>query len=612
MLTSSNDLLSSTYYILDAQGNVMSTYNLNVDTVNTSLTYFQAEKYIYGSSRLGMLKDSVNVLGSAYTNTDTSNFVHTLGNKRYELSNHLGNVLTVISDKPIPHNNGGTVDYFMADIKSAYDYSPFGVMLTGRTFEGRETVCHDSTIQATQNALEESFGTWGSWTAMADGLVTYVADEMQVSNPSTSKKNIGASKTFTTGEGLHSVSFKVIGNMCSNIVFWPPSNTPIPIQVIVRDNANNIVASGNYTAAGSYNLSFTPVSSGATYKIEFYMANASALCFFRVDDVLVSYEDESVLTVCKEVDGFYPYSFQGQLRDDEIKGKGNSYDFGARMYDSRLGRFLSIDPAFDLQPSEGVYNFAGNSPIFYIDCQGNFKWPGTAQEQKALENKYPKFTKIMMNIHKMPELYPNLIDELSKSTGLKPDQIIENLKYGNGATIIVSSEEGANTPNKSEIHISEKMLTKFESLSGDDLESGVVLMGILLLHEETHRGDRITNDGKISGQYTYKTVNGLVKDSPETLDEGKQEYKKSLTGHRGTDLEIKVFGAPGGDLKWRSFGEPGKLSKLPNAGYSVDIDIWGEPEGLQGGFDIKKTEKDALKTGLGSEKIKQTFKLLNP
>ncbi len=130
-----DNLLSSTYYILDAQGNVMTTYNLNIDTLNSYLTYFQADKYIYGSSRLGMLKDSVNVLGSAYTNTDTSNFIHTLGNKRYELTNHLGNVLSVISDKPIPHDNNGSVDYWMADIKNSQDYSPFGVILSGRSFD---------------------------------------------------------------------------------------------------------------------------------------------------------------------------------------------------------------------------------------------------------------------------------------------------------------------------------------------------------------------------------------------------------------------------------------------------------------------------------------------
>jgi RHS repeat-associated protein len=55
-----------------------------------------------------------------------------IGKKGYELSNHLGNVLSVISDKAIPHDNGGVVDYFLADIRQAQDFSPFGVQLKGR------------------------------------------------------------------------------------------------------------------------------------------------------------------------------------------------------------------------------------------------------------------------------------------------------------------------------------------------------------------------------------------------------------------------------------------------------------------------------------------------
>lgn len=31
-------------------------------------------------------------------------------------------------------------------------------------------------------------------------------------------------------------------------------------------------------------------------------------------------------------------------KDNEVKGSGNSLDFGARIYDSRLGKWLSTDP----------------------------------------------------------------------------------------------------------------------------------------------------------------------------------------------------------------------------------------------------------------------------
>lgn len=31
-------------------------------------------------------------------------------------------------------------------------------------------------------------------------------------------------------------------------------------------------------------------------------------------------------------------------KDDEMKGVGNSLNFGDRIYDSRIGDFLSVDP----------------------------------------------------------------------------------------------------------------------------------------------------------------------------------------------------------------------------------------------------------------------------
>jgi RHS repeat-associated protein len=41
---------------------------------------------------------------------------------------------------------------------------------------------------------------------------------------------------------------------------------------------------------------------------------------------------------------FYRYGFNGKEKDNEAKGEGNQYDYGFRVYDPRLGRFLSEDP----------------------------------------------------------------------------------------------------------------------------------------------------------------------------------------------------------------------------------------------------------------------------
>jgi RHS repeat-associated protein len=59
-------------------------------------------------------------------------YYNTTGDKRYELSNHLGNVLSVVSDKKIPTFTGSSLNYFNPDVKSYSDYYPFGMLLPNR------------------------------------------------------------------------------------------------------------------------------------------------------------------------------------------------------------------------------------------------------------------------------------------------------------------------------------------------------------------------------------------------------------------------------------------------------------------------------------------------
>ena len=120
----------------------MSVYEYVVDNSTSTVTYTQEEKYIYGSSRLGVLNESVYLLGSVALDDDMSKQTHTTGQRNYELTNHLGNVLSVISDKIISRDDDGdgTTDYYVADIRQATDYSPFGVTLHGRNFKLNDPV----------------------------------------------------------------------------------------------------------------------------------------------------------------------------------------------------------------------------------------------------------------------------------------------------------------------------------------------------------------------------------------------------------------------------------------------------------------------------------------
>jgi len=67
----------------------------------------------------------------------------------------------------------------------------------------------------------------------------------------------------------------------------------------------------------------------------------------------------------------YRFGFNGKEGDNEIKGENNSLDFGGRnIYDSRLGRFISVDPNARKFIFLSPYCFAGNNPIRHIDTEG--------------------------------------------------------------------------------------------------------------------------------------------------------------------------------------------------------------------------------------------------
>ena len=92
-----------------------------------------------------------------------NNFISLTGDKQYELSNHLGNVLSVISDKKIPLLSSGSLAYFNAEVLSYSDYYPFGQLVPNRHgssnsyrygFQGQEM---DNELKGEGNSLNYTF-----------------------------------------------------------------------------------------------------------------------------------------------------------------------------------------------------------------------------------------------------------------------------------------------------------------------------------------------------------------------------------------------------------------------------------------------------------------------
>jgi RHS repeat-associated protein len=66
----------------------------------------------------------------------------------------------------------------------------------------------------------------------------------------------------------------------------------------------------------------------------------------------------------------YRYGFNGMEKDNEVKGTGSSLSYQYRIYDSRLGKFISVDPLVASYPWNSSFAFAENMVIDGVDLEG--------------------------------------------------------------------------------------------------------------------------------------------------------------------------------------------------------------------------------------------------
>jgi RHS repeat-associated protein len=91
-------------------------------------------------------------------------------------------------------------------------------------------------------------------------------------------------------------------------------------------------------------------------------------CFFQGLDY---YPFGSLMPGRKMNASDYRFGYQGQEKDDEISGvTGSHLSFKYRIYDSRTGRFYSVDLLTKSYPMLTPYQFASNCPISGVDLDG--------------------------------------------------------------------------------------------------------------------------------------------------------------------------------------------------------------------------------------------------
>jgi RHS repeat-associated protein len=148
----------------------------------------------------------------------------------------------------------------------------------------------------------------------------------------------------------------------------------------------------------------------------------------------------------------YRYGFQGQEKDDEIKGEGNSLNYTFRMHDPRVGRFLSLDPLFKQYPHNSPFAFSENRVVDGMELEGkeylSFQEARveftTGRLMLKLENFNDNFQKAFNSLGKETTLTNNLFST-APTQGLieNSDDMINDSKYKIVKTIRFNKGNGA-------------------------------------------------------------------------------------------------------------------------------------------------------------------------
>jgi hypothetical protein len=235
-------------------------------------------------------------------------------------------------------------------------------------------------------------------------------------------------------------------------------------------------------------------------------------------------------------------------------------DFGDRAQDARTGRLgYAVDALFKKFPNQSPYSFAGNNPIMFIDAQGNIKLRYDAEELKkngVTQLGIQRFENIVKNIENLVKDNPDVLDALMNTTGFSKERLLKEMKYGEGPTLDITDYSPGARAGASGIVFDYSIVKRLGEVKFEDVErlSSVVLADALtILHEYGHYGDQVTNmadgRGRNSGQRSDgRNFDADTKFDPDAVKLGKQKWKVSITGHRGTDVEIMGFGVTRGEL----------------------------------------------------------------
>jgi len=338
-----------TYYLRDAQGNIMSVYNVDYlwqpyGSYNHCQRLVQSEMPMYGSSMLGSMninrviaENRFNYSGfdgsGEFVKTASENFMgdgdnenYQRGVKQFELTNHLGNVLATVSDRK---------DFELGDNVS---YTGDWVTYNGATYTQSGTSI-EVTSSTLNGAINRNFTTSATSTY-------YVEVDMDLT----------ASNSADAW-----------------IEIWTVETTPVRIKQKHAQNGKNCFTFEAQTTESRIKFVRVDPTSAGTKVFEFdNLTISNEISYFADVKSASFYYPFGMLEPGKNYNANeYRFGFNGQENENEWDGQvGSKLDFGARIYDSRLGRWLACDPLAAKYPELSPYTYVGNMPIEAIDING--------------------------------------------------------------------------------------------------------------------------------------------------------------------------------------------------------------------------------------------------
>ena len=179
-----------TAYSRDASGNTLAVYDAS-DGESYPYGHPLEEMYVFGSSRIGVDK----TLRTDDRNPGIFIYHKDLTTTHYEISNHLGNVLTTVTGRKLGQVQNDVLDHYLPEVVTATDYYAFGAQMPGRSYENTTLSGTNGYRYAFNGKEHDSDGEFGSLTHYDYGFRVYnpsigkflsvdpLADEMPAWSP---------------------------------------------------------------------------------------------------------------------------------------------------------------------------------------------------------------------------------------------------------------------------------------------------------------------------------------------------------------------------------------------------------------------------------------------